>query len=229
MEIQPEARFTMAAGMKKGLMRDGPRSMRMVCSRSMVAKPPMPLPMYTPTISSLPASTFSPESFRAKSAAATANWMKRSIFLTSFFSTQRRGSKPFTSQAKRDECCEASNSVMGPAPDRPAWRDFQVSSVPIPTGDTRPTPVTTTLRSAATVIWSLLRSRSGRPLLLGLVRVLVDVLGGFLDARDLLGVLVRDLDPELLLQRHHQLHRVQAVRAQVVHEGGVGSDEVLLD
>ena len=27
--------------------------------------------------------------------------MKRSIFLTSFFSTQRSGSKPFTSQAKR--------------------------------------------------------------------------------------------------------------------------------
>jgi hypothetical protein len=47
--------------------------------------------------------------------------------------------------------------------------------------------------------------------------------------RDLLRVLVRDLDPELLLQRHHQLHRVQAVRAQVIHEGGVGSDEVLLD
>ena len=45
MEIQPEARFTMAAGMKKGLMREGPRSMSVVCSRSMVAKPPIPLPM----------------------------------------------------------------------------------------------------------------------------------------------------------------------------------------
>src|ERR1043165_1565796 len=115
--------------------------------------------------------------------------MKRSIFLTSFFSTQLRGSKPFTSQANRDECCEASNSVMGPAPDRPAWRDFHVSSVPMPTGDTSPTPVTTTLRSA-TVIWSFRMPAERERLFLGLVRVLVDVFGGFLDARDLLRVLV---------------------------------------
>ncbi len=49
--------------------------------------------------------------------AATANWMKRSIFLTSFFSTQFRGSNPFTSAANRVECREASKSVMGAAPD----------------------------------------------------------------------------------------------------------------
>jgi hypothetical protein len=150
MEIQPEARLTIAAGMKKGEMREGPRSIRMVCSRSMVANPPMPLPMNTPTISSFPGPMRRPESARANSAAATANWMKRSIFLTSFFSTQRSGSKPFTSQAKRAECCEASKSVMGPAPERPALSADQLSSVPMPTGDTSPTPVTTTLRSAPT-------------------------------------------------------------------------------
>ena len=100
----------------------------------------------------LGASIASPASATAKSAAATANWMKRSIFLTSFFSTQRSGSKPLTSQAKCVECWEASKSVMGPAPERPAWRPAHVSSVPMPSGDTSPMPVTTTLRfSDATI------------------------------------------------------------------------------
>src|SRR5262249_19294944 len=151
-EIQPEARFTMGAGMKKGLMREGPRSMSVVGSRSMVGNPPMPLPMYTPTMSRFPGPVFNPESARAKSAAATANWMKRSIFLTSFFSTHLSGSKPFTSQAKRELCWEASKRVMGAAPERPARREAHVSSVPMPRGDTSPTPVTTTLRSGITLL-----------------------------------------------------------------------------
>ena len=44
-ETQPEARLMMAAGMKNGLMRRGPLFSMVSCSRSMVAKPPMPLPM----------------------------------------------------------------------------------------------------------------------------------------------------------------------------------------
>ena len=45
-ETQPEARFTMAEGMKKGLtLRGPPLHAASVCSRSMVANPPMPLPM----------------------------------------------------------------------------------------------------------------------------------------------------------------------------------------
>ena len=71
--------------------------------------------------------------------------MKRSTFLTSFFSMKRSGSKPFTSQAKWVVWCDASKSVIGAAPERPATRPCQVSSVPIPSGDTSPTPVTTTL------------------------------------------------------------------------------------
>ena len=46
----------------------------------------------------------------------------------------------------------------------------------------------------------------------------LDVLDRFLDARDLLGILVGDLDPELLFERHDQLHRVERVGAQVVDE-----------
>ncbi len=145
-ETQPAARFTIAAGMKNGLILRGPPFMSASCSRSMVANPPMPLPMMTPTAARLGGSTVNAASFKARSEAAIANWMKRSTFLTSFFSIQWRGSKPFTSQANRVECWEASNSVMGPAPSDRRAEPCQVSSVPIPRGDTSPTPVTTTLR-----------------------------------------------------------------------------------
>ena len=43
-ETQPEARLAMAEGMKNGLIRRGPPFRRASCSRSMVAKPPIPLP-----------------------------------------------------------------------------------------------------------------------------------------------------------------------------------------
>src|SRR5512147_718643 len=150
--------------------------------------------------------------------------MKRSAFLTSFFSIQARGSNPFTSQAKCVEWWEASKCVMGPAPERPARRACQVSSVPIPTGDTSPTPVTTTLRGC----WVTWRVPAFVRCLL-LAGVLFDVVDGVLDLRDLLGVLVGDLDAELLLERHHELDGVEAVRAKVVHERSLGSDGPLLD
>src|SRR6478672_1759945 len=99
---------------------------------------------------------------------------------------------------------------MGPIPPRPAQSASQFASVPIPSGDTRPTPVTTTrLLKGPPSEWSLLFA------------VRLDVLDRFLHARDLLGVLVRNLDAELLLERHHQLHRVERVRPEVVHERGV--------
>ena len=50
------------------------------------------------------------------------------------------------------------------------------------------------------------------------LRVLLDVLDGVADGDDLLGVLVRDLDVELLLEGHHQLDRVERVGAQVLDE-----------
>src|SRR6476620_10919849 len=70
--------------------------------------------------------------------------MKTSIFLTSFLSTNCNGSNPFTSPAIRAEWCVASNRVIGPMPLWPAQSASQFASVPMPTGDTRPTPVTTT-------------------------------------------------------------------------------------
>src|ERR1051325_2705268 len=93
----------------------------------------------------------------------------------------------------------------------PARTADHVSLVPIPTADTSPMPVTTT-RLFKIPPGPLLNSSL---LLLG---VRLDVVDGFLDAGDLFGVLVRDLDPEFLLARHDELHRVDRVGAEVVNE-----------
>ena len=45
METNPEARFTIVAGMKNGEIRRGPCSSRFLCSRSITSNPPIPLPM----------------------------------------------------------------------------------------------------------------------------------------------------------------------------------------
>ena len=50
-----------------------------------------------------------------------------------------------------------------------------------------------------------------------------DVGDGLAAGQDLVGLAVGDLNRKLLLQRHHQLHRVQAVQAQVLLEGGAGA------
>src|SRR5687768_2857576 len=114
--------------------------------------------------------------------------MKMSIFFSSFFSMNCRGSKFLTSPAKRVEKADASNRVMGPMPLTPPQRASQFDWVPIPTGETRPMPVTTT--RLLKIPPSLLRPRV--PLLL--LGVCLDVLDCLLDARDLFRVLIRDFD-----------------------------------
>src|SRR5262245_25941588 len=118
--------------------------------------------------------------------------MKVSIFLISFFSTKREGSKPFTSPAMRLATGLASNRVIGPTPLFPASNASQLAALPTPSGDTRPTPVTATRRGAEArgMTASVLR------------RVLLNVLDGVLDLRDLLRGLVRDLDVEGFLEGH---------------------------
>ena len=92
-----------------------------------------------------------PESFIAMSAAASANWMNRSFRRASLRSMNFVGSKPFTSPAMRVGNVDASNRVIGPMPLLPATIAAQDSSTPIPTGETRPRPVTTTRRLVMTV------------------------------------------------------------------------------
>ena len=112
----PDARLMMAAGMKNGEMRRGPPSRNARCSRSIVVNPPIPEAMNTPTRGPSAGVIVSFASSTANCEAAIAYWMKTSIFLTSFLSTNASGSNPFTSAANRVLNAVASNLVIGPAP-----------------------------------------------------------------------------------------------------------------
>src|SRR2546426_9197622 len=57
--------------------------------------------------------------------------------------------------------------------------------------------------------------------------VALDVADDVLDGADLLRLLVRDLHVVLLLERHHQLHDVERVRAEILDEGGLRRDFLL--
>src|SRR6185503_13638413 len=199
----PAARLMMADGMKNGELLRGPPSSSALCSRSMVVNPPIPDAMNTPIRRDSSGVTVSVASSIANCDAAIAYWMKTSIFLTSFFSRNRSGSKSFTSPAMRVANCVASNLVIVPTPLWPARIASQFTSVPMPSDDTRPMPVTTTRRL---LVMSLLFVFSVR----------LDVLDRLFDARDLLGILVGNFDPELFLERHHELHGVERVGAQIV-------------
>src|ERR1051325_1528598 len=51
----------------------------------------------------------------------------------------------------------------------------------------------------------------------------LNVVDGLLDGLDLFGVLVGDVQLEGLFEGHHQLHRIERIRAQIVHKGCGGS------
>ena len=100
METWPAARLVIMAGMRKGLIRPGPRLRRRSNCSERVAIPPIPLAMKTPTSSRLVVSITRPELRNASVAAATANCTKRSVRRASLRSITRVGSKPLTSAAK---------------------------------------------------------------------------------------------------------------------------------
>src|SRR6185503_18843787 len=164
-----------------------------------------------------------PASSSAISPAATPNCRKRSRCLSSRLSKNRDASQFLTSHANLVANWEASNSVIGPAPLRPASSADQVVSRSLPTGVTRPIPVMTTRRMAM-----LYRTRPGlacpwRATARRLFRMGLDVVRRVLDRLDLLGVLLGDRDLELLLEREHELDDGQRVRLQVVDERRLGS------
>jgi len=146
METWPAARLMMAPGMKKGEILRGPPASITECSRSMTSKPPIPEPMWTPTRSRLESSILRPEWSMASCAAAIAKWMKRPILRASFFSMKRSGSKSLTSAAMRTGWPVRSKALISAIPLRPASRPSQSSGAVLPTPQTRPIPVTTTLR-----------------------------------------------------------------------------------
>src|SRR4029453_380414 len=129
--------------------------------------------------------------------------------------------EPLTSPAKRQANADASNFVTLEMPERPASRLAQPSATVLPTGLISPRPVMTT------------RRRMGEPDS-GLL-VLHCVVDRQLHGGDLLRLFIGDLDAELVLEGHHQFHRVERVGAEVGHEGflvgdvGLGHAELLGD
>src|SRR6266540_813026 len=59
--------------------------------------------------------------------------------------------------------------------------------------------------------------------------VLFDVIDRVLDGPDLLGILVRDLGPKLFLEAHDELDQVEGISVEIVDEGGLRLDLVLVD
>src|ERR1051325_288183 len=214
MEISAAATFGMYMGTKNGDTRLGPFSNRARQFSSKVWRPPVPVPIRTPTrlkftVSQLVARQ---ASATASSAAPIANWANRSERRIYFLSRTRPGSKPFTSHANFTGLCAGSKRVMGPAPERPASRPSQVLWTSVPSGVTSPRPVIATRRAIRL-----------------LPHLVVQVLQRLPHRAELLGFFVGDVDVEFLLERHHQLHGVEAVRAQVFHEARVGRQLVALD
>src|SRR6202035_2434797 len=214
MDTGPDARLTIAEEMKNGKILPGPPLNSFPCSRSMMSNPPMPDETYTPTSSRSDCSCFQFAMRTAKSAPAKATWMNRPIFFSSFFSIHWKGSKFFTSPAMRQSKPVVSKLVMQATPLTPARRFFQLSSVPVPSAQTSPTPVTTTRRvkdSCSPIRWYY-------PAALLPFGVFIYIFDRVFYGRHLLGVLVGHFDAKRFLERHHQFHLVQRVRPQVVHK-----------
>src|SRR5438093_6614357 len=154
--------------------------------------------------------------------------MNRPIFFTSFFSTNWRGSKSLTSAAMVAAKPLASNCVIGPTPLRPARMFFQVSSVPMPTALTSPTPVTTTLRVKTLLLPINNRRGSRQPAaarrrsaLCGLpvgISVPLNVIDSVFHGLNLFGILVGDFNLKGFLKGHHEFHDVERIRSQIVNK-----------
>src|SRR5262245_43076058 len=195
----------MADGIMKGELLRRPPSCSFLCSRSMVVNPPIPDAMKTPTRRLNSGVMTRQASSTANCEAAMAYWMKTSIFLTSFFSMKRSGSKLLTSPAICVENPVVSNLLIVPIPLWPPIKARQFASVPIPSDDTSPMPVTTT------------RLFTNGDLFFALA-VRFDVFDGFLHPGNLFSVLIGNLDSELFLEGHDKFDRIQRVGAQIVDE-----------
>ena len=138
-----------SAGTQKGEKRSMPFVNRCSCAVCSVPSPPMPVAMAAP-MRSASGSISSRAWSTASRAAATASWQKRSVRRAVFLSIATVGSKSLTSQAILTGDSEASKSVIGPPPGRPARRASSTSGTPLPMALTAPSPVMTTRRSATT-------------------------------------------------------------------------------
>src|SRR5947209_6293740 len=127
-----------------------------------------------------------------------------------------RGMIPAILQGKSD----TSKVSTRPKPFSPATSRRQFVSTPQPSGDTMPSPVTTTLRIRSAHSARAQRSRSRR---------LFQELHRIANGDDRLGRIVRNLDTEFFLESHDELDRVERIRAKIIDKICVVGDLVGFD
>ena len=135
-----------AAGMKNGEMRRGPPSSSALCSRSMVLNPPMPEAMNTPTRGGDVRRHLQPGIVHRELRGGDRE-LDEDVHLLDVFlldELQRIEALDLAGDPRR----ELRRVELGDRADaaRPAQSASQFAWVPMPSGDTRPTPVTTTTR-----------------------------------------------------------------------------------
>src|SRR5215467_424049 len=123
--------------------------------------------------------------------------MRRASFEVMYCST----SKSRTCPPKRTGKAETSKRVIGPMPLCPRRMASQAETTVLPTGETIPRPVTTTRRLLTRYLYEDSNGGGARVsgaleerAISGLGAPLVDVLDGLVNRRDLLGVLIGNLD-----------------------------------
>src|ERR1700677_3107348 len=211
----------------------------------MDSRPPMPDPISTPMRSELVSVTTNPESRIACMPATTPYCMKASIRRASLALMNGSRSRLRISPPKCVGKVDTSNRVTGPMPLRPPMIESQAAAISLPTGETIPKPVTTTRRllngtsskaclnggqAMRPAQWLTVYPDASRPREArrqppsGLALVRIDVIDGLLNRRDLFRILVGNFGLEFLFECHHQLNRIQRVRAEIVDERGVIGD-----
>ena len=143
----PAAALMMLPGMKNGeILRGVFASSHFAVFSSMVESPPMPAPMATPTRPHVCSLTSKPESLMACVAEATPNGTNGSNFRKSLGAMYSSALKSCAWPPMRTGKALRSILSMWPMPLRPLTMPSQAVATVLPSGETMPKPVTTTLR-----------------------------------------------------------------------------------
>src|ERR1700737_2108760 len=228
--------------MKNGDTLRGPRSLRSSAVSAMPDSPPMPEPIIVPVAhrsSSVAGCQLASSS--ACLAALIAKMMKSSPLRWSFGSIHWSGlnvpsapSPRGITQAIRLVRSETSNVSIFLAPLSLLRMRFQVVSTPQPSGETMPSPVTTTRLISSTPAHDsrpTTRNRwTARPRSVRLrqhragasaFRVLFEKFCSVADGQNRLRRIVGNFAAKLFFKRHHELDGIEAVGAEVVNEARV--------
>ena len=145
----PDGLSTSMWGIVHGDTRLAPTSQYFFAFSSRMLTPPQPEPKTIPIRSGSASSgriwlwpLIRPPSRSASAVAAIAIWVARSWRRTSLGSISTVGSKSGTSPPTLMSWSDRSAMVTSRIPERPATRLSQAASLPMPTGDTTPSPVT---------------------------------------------------------------------------------------